>query len=75
MNEIINPGMQEKVVDKDGKQMRNLFRFLMMVAKYIRLMNNEGFTGTITTAALTGGGAQGSMTFENGVLTDSTPAT
>lgn len=36
------------------------------------------FTGlnvTITTAALTGGGTQGSMTFTNGVLTAQTPAT
>jgi hypothetical protein len=34
-----------------------------------------GFTGTITTAKLTGGGANGSMTFVNGVLTAETPAT
>lgn len=33
-----------------------------------------GFTGTITTAKLTPGGANGSMTFTNGVLTASTPA-
>ena len=32
-------------------------------------------TTTITTAALTVGGTQGSMTFENGVLTAQTPAT
>ena len=34
-----------------------------------------GFSGTITTAALTGGGTQGSMTFLNGILTAQTPAT
>ena len=34
-----------------------------------------GFSGTITTAKLTGGGANGSMTFVNGVLTKQTPAT
>ncbi len=34
-----------------------------------------GITGTITTAKLTGGGSNGSMTFTNGVLTASTPAT
>ena len=35
----------------------------------------SGITGTITTAKLTGGGANGSMTFTNGVLTAQTPAT
>lgn len=34
-----------------------------------------GLSVTITTAALTGLGAQGSMTFTNGVLTAQTPAT
>jgi hypothetical protein len=34
-----------------------------------------GITVTITTAALTGGGTQGSMTFTNGVLTAQTQAT
>lgn len=34
-----------------------------------------GYTGTIATAKLTGGGANGSMTFASGVLTTSTPAT
>jgi len=36
---------------------------------------NKGFTGTITTAKLTGGGTTGSMTFQNGVLVSQTPAT
>jgi hypothetical protein len=35
----------------------------------------SGVTATITTAKLTGGGSNGSMTFTNGVLTASTPAT
>ena len=35
----------------------------------------SGYTGVITTAKLTGGGANGSMTFTNGVLTAQTPAT
>ncbi len=33
------------------------------------------YTGTITTAKLTGGGANGSMVFKNGVLASQTPAT
>jgi hypothetical protein len=35
----------------------------------------NGITTTITTAKLTGGGTDGSMTFVNGILTASTPAT
>lgn len=34
-----------------------------------------GFSGTITTAKLTGGGANGSMTFSNGILTAQVAAT
>jgi hypothetical protein len=34
-----------------------------------------GISATITTAALTGGGTQGSMTFVNGILTAQTQAT
>lgn len=34
-----------------------------------------GYTGTITTAKLTGGGSNGSMTFTNGILTSQTAAT
>ena len=36
---------------------------------------NTGITVTITTAALTALGTQGSMTFTNGILTAQTPAT
>jgi len=39
------------------------------------LPQGPGFSGTITTAALTGGGATGSMTFVNGVLTSQVAAT
>ena len=34
-----------------------------------------GITAVIVTAKLTGGGANGSMTFTNGILTAQTPAT
>jgi hypothetical protein len=37
--------------------------------------HNVGITATITTAALTALGAQGSMTFVNGILTAQTQAT
>ncbi len=36
---------------------------------------NVGINATIATAKLTGGGADGSMTFTNGILTSQTPAT
>lgn len=75
MIEVINPGMDEKVVDKEGRQIKNLFRFLLYVRNYIAILNNQGFTGTIITAPLTGGGTPGSMTFTNGVLTDQVAAT
>jgi hypothetical protein len=34
-----------------------------------------GYSGTVTTAKLTGGGTNGSMTFVNGILTAQTQAT
>lgn len=37
--------------------------------------NAPGLTVTIVTAPLTGGGATGSMTFQNGILTINIPAT
>jgi hypothetical protein len=36
---------------------------------------NTGISATITTAKLTAGGADGSMTFTNGILTAQTQAT
>lgn len=41
----------------------------------LQALINSGFTGTITTAKLTTGGTNGSMTFTKGVLTSQTPAT
>ena len=41
----------------------------------IARMPSSGLSVTITTAKLTGTGANGSMTFQNGILTASTPAT
>jgi hypothetical protein len=50
-------------------------RVSMILARLQKQANVQGFTGTIATAKLTGGGANGSMTFVNGVLTSSTAAT
>jgi hypothetical protein len=41
----------------------------------LSVLNTAGISATITTAKLTGGGTNGSMTFTEGVLTSQTPAT
>lgn len=53
-------------------------RWYSWFSKLVDRLNGNlasGFTGTITTAALTGGGAQGSMTFQNGILVSQVQAT
>lgn len=35
----------------------------------------KGYTGTVDLAAITGGGSNGSLTIENGVITEYTPPT
>jgi hypothetical protein len=51
------------------------FNWLNALFKLLQGTIGSGFTGTITTAKLTDGGANGSMTFVNGVVTSQTPAT
>lgn len=51
------------------------FSKISTIVTALSQLSNSGYTGTITTAKLTGGGTDGSMTFVNGVLTASTPAT
>lgn len=46
--------------------------------KFVAAVNGNlsaGFSGTIVTAPLTGGGTAGSMTFENGILVSEVAAT
>lgn len=45
------------------------------INQLIQLFGSPGLTVTITTAKLTVGGTNGSMTFSNGLLTAQTPAT
>lgn len=66
-----NPGRNQQIVDQDGLPTEALFIWMALVNDLLE----QGFTGTIVTAALTGGGAQGSMTFQRGVLTSQVPAT
>jgi len=46
-----------------------------MFFKSLSLAFSVGFTGTIVTAKLTTGGANGSMTFKNGILISQVAAT
>lgn len=50
-------------------------RFLNILQQWATILAPSGFTGTIATAKLTVGGANGSMTYSNGILTAQTPAT
>ncbi len=65
------PNNLEKIISEDYKPRRNLTMWFDFIYGLFR----RGFTGTITTAKLTGGGANGSMTFENGVLISQVAAT
>lgn len=65
------PDRNNAIVDKDGVATEDFFIWLALVSELLE----RGYSGTITTAALTGAGAQGSMTFEHGVLTSQTQAT
>ena len=51
------------------------FNWLKQIAALLNVTIVKGYTGTITTAKLTGGGTNGSMTFKNGVLISQVPAT
>lgn len=65
------PNIAETIVDDKKRATRNFSLFLAAISKLL----NRGFTGTIVTAPLTGGGTTGSMTFQNGVLVDQVAAT
>lgn len=54
-------------------QLWQLLNFSGLIAN--QAANKPGITVVITTAKLTGGGANGSMTFTNGILTAQTQAT
>jgi hypothetical protein len=64
----ITEGMQEPMKGSFQLNWYTLFN------QWFRLFN-KGFTGTVATAKLTSGGANGSITFENGVVTAEKAAT
>lgn len=53
----------------------NLGAFIMQAGGYKSSDGSAGITATIVTAALTGGGTQGSMSFKNGLLVSQVAAT
>jgi hypothetical protein len=66
-----NPGRLDKIVEDDKVPTEQMFIWMALIGDLLQ----SGFTGTIVTAALTGGGVQGSMTFQNGVLIEQVQAT
>lgn len=66
-----SPNRNDDIVTEEQKPTESMFIWMALITTLLQ----QGFTGTITTAALTGGGTQGSMTFQNGVLISQTQAT
>lgn len=65
------PDRNEPLVDEARLPTEGMFIWMALITDLLE----KGYTGTITTAALTGAGAQGSMTFEHGILVSQTQAT
>jgi hypothetical protein len=63
------PNIREPIVDEEGRVTNRWWSWFNSLTQGTR------FSGTITVAKLTAGGANGSMTFQNGVLVSQTPAT
>ena len=74
---IQQPPPRQSLVLQEGNHFFTLPWFGWFT-KLVAVVNGNlaaGFSGTIATAKLTSGGANGSMTFVNGILTAETPAT
>lgn len=65
------PDRNNAIVEAGGLPTEDFYIWLALVSQLLE----DGFTGTITTAALTGGGAQGAMTFSHGILVSQVQAT
>jgi predicted phage tail protein len=68
------PPIGKVISDEQGRVQNQWGNWFQKVANALGIQAS-GFSGTITTAPLTGGGTTGSMTFTNGILTSQTPAT
>lgn len=70
-----NPDRVEPIVmQPSGLPTESMYVWMLLVTQLAQIVQ-RGFSGTIVTAALTGGGTQGSMTFQNGVLISQVAAT
>lgn len=75
---MINPTKQTPLVMVDGTNRTPRGMVTTIWFNWFASLSaifESGFTGTVTTAKLTTGGTNGSMTFINGVVTEVTPAT
>lgn len=68
---IVAPQREHPIVDQNGVSSLIMFQWMTLLSALLA----QGFTGTVTTAKLTGGGVNGSMTFVNGVLISQVQAT
>ena len=82
VNSFVSPPQPSPMVDGVRKITPFWFAWFVPIVQFLNqlvpIYNNglsKGLSVTITTAKLTSGGAEGSMTFVNGVLTAQTPAT
>ena len=71
MSFILRPPRSALVLNAEGSFTVYWYGFFRM----IQTLFASGYTGTVVTAKLTGGGANGALVFENGVLVSETPAT
>lgn len=65
------PARDQPLVNPEFTATEWMFAWMTFVNELLR----DGETVVIATAKLTGGGANGSMTFQNGILVSQTPAT
>jgi hypothetical protein len=63
------------LITAEGLPTAYFFSWLSLLYSLLQGTLGKGFSGTVTTAKLTGGGTNGSITFVNGVVTSQVPAT
>jgi hypothetical protein len=63
------PNIREPIAESDGRVTHRWWSW------FNGLSSAKGFSGIVATAKVTSGGANGSMTFQNGILVSQTPAT
>lgn len=72
---VSNTVSSSPLVEQEGRASTAFQKWIQQVSLAINGIPPQTFSGTIATAKLTGGGANGSITFTNGVVTAQVPAT